>query len=264
VQDLYWPLISFARQESKSNGEAGLGGQLLYAGRLDDEGRALVVAANVAGAATLAATDDADVQRRAIHDGVVDFLVNSLDEALRILKNEVRKRETVAVCVAASPEAIEREMMERGVAPDLIAGGLLSASGISFEFAPVAREDARKGARNIEPAPAGDGEVSVTWSVASAPAQWLPRLDAMALECLDADAWEARRWLRLAPRYLGRMAKGVRVLRYNQMLAKEFVERVREQVLSGEIGVTAEIRLTRRGDTTLHRFSPRADSHAAS
>ncbi len=47
----------------------------------------------------------------------------------------------------------------------------------------------------------------VTWSVASDQAQWLPRLDAIALDCLDADEWAARRWLRLAPRYLGRLAQ---------------------------------------------------------
>ena len=78
----------------------GLGGNLFYAGELDDEGRALVVAANIAGAATLVATADRAVQKQAIRDGVADFLVSTLDEALRVLKNQLRKRETVAVCVA--------------------------------------------------------------------------------------------------------------------------------------------------------------------
>ena len=80
----------------------------------------MVVAANIAGAATLVATADRAAQRQAIRDGVADFLVNSLDEALRILKNQLRKRETVAVCVGLAPEAVEREMKERGVAPDLL------------------------------------------------------------------------------------------------------------------------------------------------
>ena len=55
-------------------------------------------------------------QKQAIRDGVADFLVNSLDEALRILKNQLRKRETVAVCVGLAPADVEREMKERGVA----------------------------------------------------------------------------------------------------------------------------------------------------
>ena len=100
--------------------ESGLGGRLFYAGELDEEGRALIVAANIAGAATLAASADRAAQKQAIRDGVADFLVNSLDEALRILKNQLRKRETVAVSVTMKPAAMEREMNERGVAPDLV------------------------------------------------------------------------------------------------------------------------------------------------
>ena len=76
-----------------------------------------MVAGNIAGAASLAATADPVAQKQAIREGVVNFLVTSLDEALRILKNEIRKRETVAVCVAASPQAVAAEMLERGVLP---------------------------------------------------------------------------------------------------------------------------------------------------
>lgn len=52
----------------------------------------MVRAANIAGAASLSATTDAIAQRNSIRDRVVDFLVTSLDEARRILKNEIRKR----------------------------------------------------------------------------------------------------------------------------------------------------------------------------
>ena len=80
-----------------------------------------MVAGNIAGAA-IAGSDCGDQtrQKQAIRDGVVDFLVTSLDEALRILKNEIRKGETVAVCVGAAPKTVEQEMLERGVAPDLL------------------------------------------------------------------------------------------------------------------------------------------------
>ena len=81
----------------------GLGGSLLYAGELDRDSRALIVAANIAGAASLAATADRTAQKQALRDGVADFPVNSLDEALRILKNQLRKREPVAVCVGLRP-----------------------------------------------------------------------------------------------------------------------------------------------------------------
>jgi hypothetical protein len=106
-----------ARLSAAAGKEPDLGGKLLYAGELDDAGRELVVAGNIAGAASLAASADLSAQKQAIRDGVVDFLVTSLDEALRILKNEIRKHETVAVCVGAAPDAVEREMLERGGLP---------------------------------------------------------------------------------------------------------------------------------------------------
>jgi hypothetical protein len=195
--------------------EPGLGGKLLYAAELDPDARALVVAANIAGAASLAGTADAAAQKQAIRDGVADFLVNSLDEALRILKNEIRKRETVAVCVAAAPETMEREMQERGVIPDL--------------------------RRSVEPAPAPTGQTLLTWRVAASPAQWLPKLDAIAFNCLEGNPHPgmpaAKRWLRQSPRYLGRLAQGFRVLRCHPNIAKEFVERVRSAALPAGVEI---------------------------
>src|SRR5512140_2673187 len=80
--------------------DLNLGGRLLYVGELDEPGSALTVASNIAGGATLAASAQPAALRQALREGVIDFLVNSLDEALRILKNEVRKREPVAVAVS--------------------------------------------------------------------------------------------------------------------------------------------------------------------
>ena len=230
VERLYAGLIRTASARGLASEtwdpEPSLGGKLLYAGQLDEEARALLVAANITGVASLAASADAAGRKQALRDGVVDFLVTSLDEALRILKNEIRKHETVSVCVALEPETVEQEMLERGVAPDLLRPG------------------------------AADSLVDQTllcWRVASSPSIWLPKLDAIALDCLeenmgapglDSETWDsARRWLRLAPRYLGRMAQGVRVLRCSESAAANFLERMREVVESGEIGVAVEIKL---------------------
>jgi hypothetical protein len=214
--------------------ESGLGGRLLYAGELDAASRVLVVAANIAGAATLVATADRAAQKQAIRDGVVDFLVTSLDEALRILKNQLRKRETVSICVAIEPVAIGNEMNERGVLPDLL----------RFEVA-----DGRRTGANLP--------VLLMWSVASAPAQWLPQLDAIALECFGADAWAARRWLRLAPRYLGRIARTTHAVTCSPKIASSIIERVQKKVESGEISVSVEIRCRdARGHEEKHNFEP--------
>ncbi|MGD0733055.1 MAG: hypothetical protein ABR956_17455 [Terracidiphilus sp.] len=234
VERCYAALISVAGA-AEPDAEPSLGGQLLYASQLDEETRALVVAANIAGAASLVVTADAAAQKQAVRDGVADFLVNSLTEALRILKNEIRKRQPVAVCVAASPEDVEREMIERGVAPDLLVAGL--------RF-PLALE---KRARRIEPAPTNQDGTLAAWSVAAEPARWLPKLDAIALDCMRVEDAPARRWLRLAPRYMGRMAQGVRVLSCSPNAASELMARTRRAVEQGEIGVPVEIRLTTEG-----------------
>src|SRR5438270_10726114 len=114
-------VLSFYTQLIPADSQTSdLGGKLLYAGALDDNGRALITAANIAGAASLCATENEQDQKQAIRDGIVDFLVTSLDEALRILKNEIRKRAPVAVCIAAPHAESELQMSERGVAPDLL------------------------------------------------------------------------------------------------------------------------------------------------
>ncbi len=228
--------------------DTGLGGKFFYAGELDGEGRALVVAANIAGAASLVATADRVAQKQTIRDGVADFLVNSLDEALRILKNQLRKRETVAVCVGLAPEAVEREMEERGVLPDLLRrdvriapyhDALMPQEGESIDFKKAS--------------------ALVTWSVSADQAQWLPRLDAIALDCLDLDVWPgarvARRWLMLSPRFLGRMAHGLRLLYCNREFATCFSEQVRQRVDRGEIPVAFEIRSHDRGQQQAFRHA---------
>jgi hypothetical protein len=222
VERLYASLIrhaSSAGMEPGPTAEPALGGKLLYAGDLGPDGRATLVAGNIAGAASLAATADPGAGKQAIRDGAADFLVNSLDEALRILKNEIRKREAVAVCIAAAPEMVECEMLERGVVPDLTS--------------------------HIELVPETSGQVLLTWRVDSAPAQWLPKLYRIAVDCLESHAGEgadaAVRWLRLAPRYLGRLAQGVHIVRCNPETANDFIQAAQNAVNRGEIAVQVRI-----------------------
>jgi urocanate hydratase len=212
--------------------EPGLGGKLLWAGELDARGRAAVIAANVAGCASLAATADITAQKQSIRDGVVDFLVTSLDEAVRILKNEVRQRKTVAVCVGGAPEAVQREMLERGLLPDIVVGESPDQEGAGSKFgsAPVA----------IQIAEPESGVVCLTWRVEQAPARWMQKLDAIALGCLRTNSWESR-WLRLSPRFLGRAALAQRTVFCEPETAKEIARRIDESVQSGEIGVEVSV-----------------------
>lgn len=230
-----------------------LGGKLLYAGPLDPPASALLVAANIAGAASLAVSTDAALGRQAIRDGVVDFLVTSLDEALRILKNEIRKRSTVAVCVAQESEAdFARQLFEHGVLPDL----LPPRSAPAPEFASFLSQSARPVVA-IHP---DANQALIAWSVADAPAHWLPKLDALAVDCLSSDpspaAASARRWLRLAPRYLGRIAQGLRLLRCNECAANHIIERVREKVAGAEIGVPVDLTVSCNEKSEKFSFAP--------
>jgi hypothetical protein len=235
------PAIS--AEDAGFNPDTGLGGKLLYAGELDGAGRALLVAANIAGAASLAATADLAVQKQAIRDGVADFLVTTLDEALRILKNQIRKHETVAVCVAAAPGAVEREMLERGVLPDLL------------RPANAAAPDQNQNQNQ--------SQTLLTWRVDAAPARWLPVLDSIALDCLPQEEPAARRWLRFAPRYLGRLTQGVRALRCEPETANEFVARVQLAVDRGEISVAVRISLNNDAESFLIRPAARVDATGA-
>ena len=187
---------------SAASGEANLGGKLLYAGSLDEDGRAVVAAANIGGAASLCATGDALDQKRAVHDGIADFLVNSLDEALRILKNEIRKRAPVAVCIGAAPAEIEAQMAERGVAADLL----------------------RSAAEADDNRPVPEDVALVSWSVSSAPARWMPRLDAFALQCAAPLPESTRRWLQMSPRYLGRLAESIHMVLADRAFATRYIE----------------------------------------
>jgi len=204
-------VLSFYARLIPPDGEVStdpqLGGSLLYAGEPVEDGRALIVASNIAGAASLCATADEQAQKQAVRDGIVDFLVTSLDEALRILKNEIRKRAPVAVCIAAAPAQIESQMSQRGVEPDL-------------------RRPSDGEPVNSSPAPVDVALVS--WSVSSAPARWMPKLDAFALECAGGTPASTRRWLQMSPRYLGRLAQSIHLVLADRRFATRFMESAME------------------------------------
>lgn len=227
--------------------ESNLGGKLLYAGELDARGRAMVIAGNVSGCATLAATAELTAQKLVIRDGVVDFVVTSLDEALRILKNEIRKCATVAVCVGAAPSGVEREMIERGVLPDLV---LERQSGEQRDV-----PDFGSGTLKVQLTVPDDGLAFVTWQVEQAPARWMAKLDAIALECFSSD-WRARRWIRLSPRFSGRDAQPRRVLYCEQGSAKQIISRFAAHVQDGTIETEVSATLFISGETKVFRWSP--------
>jgi urocanate hydratase len=243
VADAYAKLVA----SPQADPESGIGGSLFFAGEMDEESRALVVAANIAGAATLVASADLAAQKQAIRDAVVDFLVTSLDEALRILKNQLRKRETVSICVAMGPAAMEREMNEHGVRPDL----LRREVAVALLHEALVHQEGESGETDLASIPA-----LVIWRADSSRRKDLATLDAIALECLDAGDWPGRRWLRLAPRYLGRMAQGLRLLAAHREFASRFSEQLSTRSDRGEIAFAYEILYYVWGLEEKHRSEP--------
>ena len=231
--------------------ESGLGGSLFYAGEMDEEGRALVVAANIAGAATLIASADPATQKQAIRDAIADFLVTSLDEALRIFKNQLRKRETVSVCVAMAPAAMEREMNERGVRPDLLRRDVPIAPLPEALVEALVRQEGEYDESDLTSVPA-----IVIWRADSAHRKNLAVLDAIALQCLRANDWPARRWLRLAPRYLGRMAQDQRTLSTHREFVARFWEQLKMRADRNEITFPFEIVAFVHGQPWSYSFDP--------
>lgn len=98
----------------------GWGGHLVLIPALDSGGLALCFASLACGAAVLAVDADAERQRAALRAGCADFGVTTLDESLRILKNEVRQRHPVCVALHSEPASVFAAMLQRGVQPDSI------------------------------------------------------------------------------------------------------------------------------------------------
>ncbi len=100
------------------------GGALILSLGLAPDGAALAAAANIAGAVSLSIDDDSDRIREIVRTGAVDFVVHTLDEAIRAMKNEVRKRAPLSVALSADPLASLEEAAARGLAPQLFSSFL--------------------------------------------------------------------------------------------------------------------------------------------
>ena len=95
------------------------GGALILCCGLGPRGAALALASNIAGAVCLSIEENTDTLKAALRAGACDFVVNTLDEALRTMKNEVRKHQPLSVGLEGDPATLLAELLARGVAPEL-------------------------------------------------------------------------------------------------------------------------------------------------
>ena len=97
-----------------------LAGKLIASGGMGGMGGAQPLAATLNGAAFLGIDVDPERIKRRVKTGYCDVMVNDLDEALRILKNAIRKREATSVGLVANCADVVPELARRGVVPDLL------------------------------------------------------------------------------------------------------------------------------------------------
>ncbi len=110
---------TFAAAGEKSFG-GELEGKLIVSGGMGGMGGAQPLAATMTGAAFLGVEVDPERIKKRLKTGYCDFMVTSLDEALRILKNAVRKKESVSVGLVGNCADVIPELAARGVVPDIL------------------------------------------------------------------------------------------------------------------------------------------------
>ncbi len=97
-----------------------LTGKLVVSGGLGGMGGAQPLAATMNGACFLGVEVDPERIKRRVRTGYCDIMVNDLDEALRILKEALRKKEATSVGLVGNCADIIPVLAERGVVPDLL------------------------------------------------------------------------------------------------------------------------------------------------
>ncbi len=107
-----------------------LAGRLVAVCGLGARGGAQPLAAALQGAAVLGIDADAERIKRRVKTGYCDLMVNDLDEALRILKNAVRRRMGTSVGLIGNCATILPELARRGVLPDVVMNtvGMMNAA----------------------------------------------------------------------------------------------------------------------------------------
>jgi urocanate hydratase len=94
-------------------------GKLVFTSGVGASATGLPAAVSIAGGTTLILDPDPGAVKAVFRSGGIDFVVNTLDEALRVLKNEIRQHKPLSVALIADIEPTLAEMSDRGVQSDL-------------------------------------------------------------------------------------------------------------------------------------------------
>jgi hypothetical protein len=175
-------------------------------------------AVSVAGGTMLAIDSTAAEMKSAMRASYLDFVVNTLDEALRTLKNEIRQKRPLSVGLIAEVDAVLAEMVERGVQPDLqfipssaganrslgnVHSRALCARGMPQYLLSASDDDPeRPPLVPYRPFLILYRKRHYEYFFAAPDASALREIDAAVLAALPAEDFVRRRWLERVPKYL--------------------------------------------------------------
>jgi|GEM_PF-660372 len=192
---------------------------LLCAAGFDLRGAELALATTLAGGAFLGIDPDPERLKTAVRNGSCDFMVNTLDEALRVLKNELRKHAPLSTGLLGDPADILPAMVARGVQPDLIAPAPDEGYRRSLDTL------SERGAHILTPpnteTPAPE---EVSWSAATP--RDMRHLDRIALDLLPPEDTVRRRWLEQAPGIFHRQKPLERILDLHPAERARFLDQI--------------------------------------
>jgi urocanate hydratase len=232
----YLQLQSIRFERFPRDAADGLAGLLLTCVGFGLEGAELALATTICGGTFLGIDPSSEHLKTALRNGACDFMVNTLDESLRVLKNELRKKKPLSVGLLGEASAILSAMAERGVQPDLLADCGASNIGSTHPCQTALMEFIERGAVGVDThaSTVANGRfVEVVWTAASLAD--LRRMDELALGLVSADDSIRRRWLQHAPGYFHRQRPLQRVLGMLPEEVTQLAEEFKNAISAGEI-----------------------------
>ena len=112
--------MSFVEAGKKVFGSSDLRGKLILTGGMGGMSGAQPLAGKMAGAVILVVEVDKKRIERKIKEGYCDYLVEDLDDALRMAKELQEKKEAASIGLVGNCADVYREIYERGIVPDLV------------------------------------------------------------------------------------------------------------------------------------------------
>ena len=233
----YVQLQAIRRERFPSAAADSMAGLLLACVGFGLEGAELALATTISGGTFLGIDPSTVHLKAAVRNGSCDFMVNTLDESLRVLKNELRKKKALSVGLLGDAAAILPAMIERGVQPDLVADSGASERETARIYQPALLTFVERGAVQVDTHAAkyshAAGFVEVLWTASSLAD--MRRMDDLALRELPADDSIRHRWLQHAPGCFHRQRPLQRVLGMHAEEVTRLAEAFQNAVSAGEI-----------------------------